>query len=346
MLSKKNTFTFILALLVAITQAQDLHYSQFYMAPLTLNPALTGAFNGNLRLTGNYRNQWESVLPNVPFRTIAGSAEIANSAGQTNRIGIGMHVFADKAGSLDLSRTAITMSVGYIIGLSRNHDYFISAGLQGTVNQTSFDYLKMTTQSQYESGGSSVGELFSGQNKTFVDLAVGGIWYHYKNSHLYQFAGASIFHINRPNISFQDFGEDRIYSKYVGHFGGSFRLKPRVDLVPHYIIMKQGPAFENTFGLFARFMMDEKKKSAYGGTAFSIGPYYRIVGDNVRTLGSDAIILETKLDMQSVTFGFSYDINVSGLKSASSGRGGPELSIQYIASFKHSKGGKVYCPKW
>ena len=40
---------------------QDINFSQFYELPLLRNPALAGIFNGNVRFTGAYRNQWESV---------------------------------------------------------------------------------------------------------------------------------------------------------------------------------------------------------------------------------------------------------------------------------------------
>ena len=42
-------------------QAQDPAFSQFFASPLTLNPALTGKFNGTLRVAGNYRNQWPQI---------------------------------------------------------------------------------------------------------------------------------------------------------------------------------------------------------------------------------------------------------------------------------------------
>ncbi|MEI9809611.1 MAG: type IX secretion system membrane protein PorP/SprF, partial [Bacteroidota bacterium] len=34
---------------------------QFFASPLTLNPALTGKFDGVYRVAGNYRNQWPSI---------------------------------------------------------------------------------------------------------------------------------------------------------------------------------------------------------------------------------------------------------------------------------------------
>ena len=41
-----------------IAFGQDLHYTQFYNAHVNINPALTGIFNGDTRLSGKFRNQW------------------------------------------------------------------------------------------------------------------------------------------------------------------------------------------------------------------------------------------------------------------------------------------------
>ena len=55
-MKKISILIFSLALSLAIN-AQDIHFSQFYMAPLNLNPALTGVMNCQQRLAGNYRNR-------------------------------------------------------------------------------------------------------------------------------------------------------------------------------------------------------------------------------------------------------------------------------------------------
>ena len=41
--------------------AQDPHFSQFFSSPMTLNPAFTGKFNGQVRAAANYRNQWPTI---------------------------------------------------------------------------------------------------------------------------------------------------------------------------------------------------------------------------------------------------------------------------------------------
>jgi hypothetical protein len=39
----------------------DPHFSQYYVYPSYLNPALTGAFAGQYRVAGIFRNQWSNV---------------------------------------------------------------------------------------------------------------------------------------------------------------------------------------------------------------------------------------------------------------------------------------------
>jgi hypothetical protein len=41
--------------------AQDIHFTQFYAAPMNISPALTGIFAGESRLMTNFRSQWHSV---------------------------------------------------------------------------------------------------------------------------------------------------------------------------------------------------------------------------------------------------------------------------------------------
>ena len=60
-MKKKILFAILSSLLINVLVAQDPHFSQFYASPLTLNPALTGKFDGTFRLAANYRNQWPGI---------------------------------------------------------------------------------------------------------------------------------------------------------------------------------------------------------------------------------------------------------------------------------------------
>src|SRR5262245_38456566 len=65
-------YKFLCSLLLAvqtvfISYSQDVGFSQFYDQPLLRNPALAGFFDGDMRFTASYRNQWQSVT--TPYRT-------------------------------------------------------------------------------------------------------------------------------------------------------------------------------------------------------------------------------------------------------------------------------------
>src|SRR5678810_1107516 len=57
----KFFITLFFLMIAANVLAQDPHFSQFFSSPLTLNPAFTGKFNGQVRAAANYRNQWPTI---------------------------------------------------------------------------------------------------------------------------------------------------------------------------------------------------------------------------------------------------------------------------------------------
>src|SRR5262245_25683190 len=80
--------------------AQDPNFSQFFASPLTLNPALTGKFDGVYRIAANYRNQWPDF--NNAFVTGTFSFDIGllkNRLPEIDQLGIGFLGFTDKSGN-------------------------------------------------------------------------------------------------------------------------------------------------------------------------------------------------------------------------------------------------------
>jgi len=98
MKSLKNLLIILFAVLgTATLTAQDIHFSQFYSSPLNLNPALTGVMNCNVRLSGNYRNQWASVLKANAFSTYSISYDQRIPVGRNDFFGVGGTFWGDKA---------------------------------------------------------------------------------------------------------------------------------------------------------------------------------------------------------------------------------------------------------
>ena len=47
-------------LMTLVLKAQDVHFSHIHASPTIMNPAMTGLFDGDLRLILNYRSQWNN----------------------------------------------------------------------------------------------------------------------------------------------------------------------------------------------------------------------------------------------------------------------------------------------
>src|ERR1700761_8373732 len=85
----------------------DPHFSQYYAYPLWLNPALTGVFSGDSRVTANFKSQWASV--DNAFQTAAISADTHIN----NRASIGINILDQQAGSIGYNYLAGYGTFGY-----------------------------------------------------------------------------------------------------------------------------------------------------------------------------------------------------------------------------------------
>src|SRR5215831_3195459 len=113
-------FMFISALVLS-SQAQDPNFSQFFASPLTLNPALTGKFDGSFRVAGNYRNQWPTI--NNAFITYTASFDAGILKGTIpdfDQFGVGVMAFSDKSGNGVLQNNYLALSTAYHKALDEN----------------------------------------------------------------------------------------------------------------------------------------------------------------------------------------------------------------------------------
>src|SRR6185436_16137455 len=90
--------------------AQDIHFSQFYASPLTLNPANTGMFKGDWRVAGIYRDQWRAISPAM-MTAAASYDQLFTVKKQT--IGGGVVLAHDRSGEAKLNVTKIFLSGAY-----------------------------------------------------------------------------------------------------------------------------------------------------------------------------------------------------------------------------------------
>ncbi len=173
----------VFILTVTVVRGQDIHFSQFYMSPLTLNPALTGVMNCNTRIVGNYRNQWASVLGKGSYNTYAVSYDQKMPVGRYDNFGFGANLWSDVAGSLDFQTLSLKISGSYArrVGGDRRKSHYLVLGAEAGGAQRSIDYTNAQWPVQVENGefapGIGSGEVNLQDNFLFGDIGVGLLWF-------------------------------------------------------------------------------------------------------------------------------------------------------------------------
>lgn len=313
--------------------AQDVHFSQYNLTPMLINPAQAGAYK-NLEVIINYKTQWTSISPNA-YKTMMFSYDgrLMQKKWKTKWLATGLSVYSDKAGDGNMATMQATASLGVHTMLDDKNT--LGGCLFGGYAQRKIDYSALTWDEQYQNGTySSVnpsGETpLQGNNKFgYPDVGM-GILYQYTKGQMYStandmvvvHAGLSLFHLNNPKYSFYSTNE-KLYTKIVGHTDLLIGIKnTNIALMPGFIYMRQGPSSEIYPGCFFRYMLREQSKfTGYvKGASIMIGTHLR---------AKDAFIPSIQLEVAEYTVGLSYDMNVSGLKTATSGKGGFEISLRY-----------------
>lgn len=346
-----NRFSFLTVLTVILTvatvKAQDIHFSQFYMSPMTLNPALTGVMNCNTRIVGNYRNQWASVLGKGAYNTYSISYDQKLPVGRYDYFGFGGNIWSDVAGSLDFQTLTLKLSGAYSrrVGGDRRKSHYVVIGAEAGASQRSLDFTNAQWPSQVNDGEFDPtipsGEGDIPDNFLFGDVGLGVLWFSVFNKNSNFYAGAAVNHLNQANLSFFRPDEvEKYYTKIVFHAGGQFPMSSNVSLVPGAVFFHQGPSLEINAGNSFRFELDNGGEDQ----SFQFGAWMRLARHFSKPLLVDALILSTRFDYSNWGIGFSYDINVSSLSEESRGNGGFEFSMIYLVCGPQNRG--VYCPKF
>lgn len=293
-------------------QAQDPQFSQYYMAPLYLNPGFTG-ITPQQRLAVNHRIQW----PNLPqaFATYSASYDIFVDE---LRSGFGILATTDKMGSAGWRSTTVGLNYSYKVRL--NDKIVFSPGLYFGYGINGLDRSKLRLGDGLEFDGISLDpDLQKLGNQQYFDFGSGFLFYSRS-----LWLGAAFAHMNTPNLSILN-DVSRLPMKTTIHGGARLTLTsgPREQdrasyLTPSFIYRIQGPVSQLDFGL------------NYHIDPISIGVWYRgkpFETNYIGTVNQDALILTLGMYLKTLTIGYSYDFSISEL-SASSG-GAHEIAIVY-----------------
>lgn len=306
--------------LISSSFSQDIHFSQFYASPLTLNPAETGNYHGDWRLMNNFRSQWKAI--GIPFRTISLGYDRQIFIGK-ERLSGGIILVNDQSGDEKLIVNKFFLSTAYhkTLGKSTFH-----LGIQGGYVMKSYNTSKMTFPNQFDkSKGEFINSLPNnektlGDQSSYVDLNGGIIW----TGNFGKFQpeiGFSVFHLTQPKETFIG-KNNKLPMRNVIHYGGKIDLNDKLFLMPNIFYMNHSSANDLLAGSNIGIKLKEngpKIKSVFFGPLFRSG-----ISRN-----SDAFIAIFGVNFLQLDLGISYDVNISTLKSSTRNRGAFEFSLIY-----------------
>jgi type IX secretion system PorP/SprF family membrane protein len=316
--------TFILFTTKTVT-GQDPQFSQFYAAPLYLNPAFAGSTN-QARVGLNYRNQWPAIDANFTTFSAFGDVYI-----EEKNSGVGFIINHDREGILGLTSTSVALQYSYDLQLTKKFSF--RPGFQAALYNRSVSFSKLTFGNQFDPATGQVdasrisGENLNGQSKFFPDISMGGLLY---SQNLW--FGVSAFHITQPNQSVVG-GSDPLPIKVSAHAGykvffkegtmkvGLYNVPQERSIAPTIQYRHQGQWDQMDVGMYLTL------EPLVLGMWYRGIPFKKVNG----YANNESLVMLIGLTKRGpkdiLNIGYSYDYTLSKLGSTSGGA--HEFSIMY-----------------
>lgn len=324
-------FFFVLIIGTVQLQAQDPIFSQFYAAPLMLNPAFTGTTYAP-RIAVNYRSQY------LGFDDLTGSTAYATYAASYEQFiedfnsGFGFMLKSDDAGGGLYKTTKFGGNYSYRVQVNR--EFQLKLGVEAGFRQFNIDWDRLIFPDQLDPLTGAVDPAGNPNptneirpenlNKTYFDIGAGLLAY---TPNFY--GGISLKHLTRPDESLLGINgglNEGLAMRISVHSGAQFiiqegtRLKKGSFISPNLLYIKQGDQGQINGGAYVS-----------AGLIFA-GAWYRHTFGN-----TDAAIVLVGFKKDILKIGYSYDITLSQLQTQTSAGTGGTHEISLVLNFDQSK---------
>lgn len=354
---------FSLAVTASTAVAQDIHFSQYNMSPMTLNPANIGGFEGTARISGIYRSQWTSIMSRDQFETpcVSVDAPIIRGFRKRDWVGVGLVVFSDKAGILGLTHTAAKLGASYHLALNKKGTTYLTLGAQyGQASRRLNPDKARFAEGFLNKGGSDYNQNldvdFANLNRdqsSWTDIDGGIVLKSRLNKQMDFSIGYAMYHIDRGQYGLITGGgsgggggtgggggapqqsSDEIARRSVATGQFNIKMNDKLTVSPTFIYQTMVGAHDEIIvqGLGSYLFNEEKDVTLL----FGLGYRFR-----------DAVHPMFGAQIKSLRVGLAYDVNISGLSGDTNLRGGFELAANYIIKIYKPAvvKTKVLCPRF
>ncbi len=346
----KHFYIFIFLIASNILAAQDIHFTNFQLAPMSLNPALTGSFHGTLRANGIYRDQntygYNSMMGGVEFN-------IPFALRKQDWISAGLEYVQDKeriiksVNTLKVSQTNI--AIAYHFAFDKKYKNVLTAAIQYKIMSSSFNKHGEYTRTDIAVDGSITSPSGSptlqkikqldqdSKGKSLKDW-VGAIALHSKfgkkSYTRFGFSFAHILGIDRSVLSQSSASKiDLLPMRITGFAQGEIFINQSMSLQPVVYFQFQSPFSEVALQtLFGIEINPEKNIKINPGLGYRLG---------------DAAEFLFIMDYGKFKAGVSFDLTTSKYKSSEGIQNGLEFGLSYTTTIIKKPQVKpvIFCPR-
>lgn len=355
---EKLLLLFFTVISISSLSAQDIHNTLFNLSPLTLNPALTGAFEGTARIGGIYRAQDFALDGGDGYSTPSFyiDAPIFRGFGKRDWIGAGMMFFQDNSGTLNLKTTTSQLSGSYHLSLDKNSDNMLTFAVQwgqvtrgidpsrGVFSDTfseAFGGLgNPSSEDPLANGGSSPSPGNPGRNdseltKNFSDVGAGIMLRSNINDDSKLELGIAYGHLTTPRYNLISGGSrdaNKRPAKIVAHGRLVTPLRDKWTFEPTFLFQTTSAANELGLQAWAGHQINPDTKLNFG-----LG--YRI-GDAGKILFG--------IEHKDLTAAVAYDLSLSSRTQVNNYQGAIEFAAFYILKIYKKPDVKpaILCPRF
>ena len=325
MVSQVSVICLLMLSIAGTVTAQDPQFSQFYAAPLYLNPAFAGS-TSQARAGINYRNQWPAIDAN--FTTMSAFFDYFI---EDKNSGIGGVLTRDREGLAGLRSLSLALQYSYELSITPNLGF--RPGFQAAIFNRDVNFDKLTFGDQFDPATGIFIDQPTAENfntngsKTFVDLSAGGVLFT-----KVAWLGFAANHLNKPNQSIID-EKSQLPIKLSVHGGFKYFMRPGVvgsgvyardaerSIAPAFQYRHQGQFDQMDLGVYFTF------------EPMVLGMWYRGVPFKSVNgfVNNESLVLLlgfVKLGAKdAINIGYSFDYTISKLGPGSGGA--HEFSLVY-----------------
>lgn len=322
--------------------AQDIHFTQFTYAPLSVNPAQAGLYEGTYRIGGLYRSQWNSGVKNGYQTPVLFVDLPIKGFRKQDWIGVGVNFARDAAGLAALTNTAIGINGAYHIGIDPKGQNVLSVGASVGFMQRRVDRDKLKFQDGIIRSAASIDlGAIDEQGISYTDFNVGANFRSKMSKTATLNIGLSVEHALTPeaNLVKPPSGgavptSAKLPRRINFYATVDAALSKRFSIFPALIFRSANGTSETMLHAVGGLKLDPKKNIMLRG-----GVGYRL-GDALQILGG--------IDFGDIRVGASYDYTTSTLRANTKAQDGFEVAVAYIGKIfkKPNPPAAILCPKY